>query len=179
MSCLQKPLRCLASLFLSIFLTLPAGAAQKAPDYNQLSAVTADISQRYLQAYFAKDWNTLETLLADSASFADPTATQLFGAETKTGKTVIMQAFREHYAPISFQFIQDSRMFAIDHAIFVGKLSWTYQLPKQKLVVEKMPMVVVLQMVDGRVVSHRDYADYRPYFTAVEASRPRLKQAKE
>ena len=70
-------------------------------------------------------------------------------------------------------------MFAIDHAIFVGKLSWTYQLPKQKLVVEKMPMVVVLQMVDGRVVSHRDYADYRPYFTAVEASRPRLKQAKE
>jgi len=179
MSCRLRTLGYLTSLIFSIVLSPLQAAEQKVPDYSQLSAVTAATSQRYLQAYFAKDWNTLETLLADTASFADPTATQLFGAETKTGKTVIMQAFREHYAPISFQFTQDSSMFAIDHAIFVGKLSWTYQLPKQKLVVEKMPMVVVLQMVDGRVVSHRDYADYRPYFSAVEASNPRLKQAKE
>lgn len=179
MSCRQKSLRCVASLFLAIFLTLPAGAAQKAPDYNQLSAVTAENSQRYLQAYFAKDWNTLESLLADNASFADPTATQLFGSETKNGKAAIMTAFRTHYAPISFQFSQDSSMLAIDHAIFVGRLSWTYQQGQQKLVVEKMPMVVVLQMVDGRVVSHRDYADYRPYFAAEAASRRSEKPTKD
>jgi ketosteroid isomerase-like protein len=178
MSCRQKTLRCVASLILAIFFTLPAGAAQKAPDYNQLSAVTAETGQRYLQAYFAKDWNTLETLLADTASFADPTATQLFGAETKTGKTAIMAAFRTHYAPISFQFSQESSMFAIDHAIFVGQLSWTYQQAQQKLVVEKMPIVVVLQMADGRVVSHRDYADYRPYFAAEAASRLSEKPAR-
>ena len=69
-------------------------------------------------------------------------------------------------------------MVAIDHAIFVGQLSWTYQQEQQKLVVEKMPIVVVLQMADGRVVSHRDYADYRPYFAAEAASRLSEKSAR-
>lgn len=147
--------------------------------YAQAAQITAEVGQRYLQAYFHKDWQQLEPLLAEHASFADPTATQLFGAADKIGKAAIMQAFRDNYAPISFQFQQESQMEAIDHAIFFGKLSWTYQLKQGQLVVDKMPMMVVLQIQDGKVISHRDYADYRPYFAAeaaVKAAKAAQKQ---
>ncbi|MDZ7869322.1 MAG: nuclear transport factor 2 family protein [Rheinheimera sp.] len=179
---MKKPmyrLCCLSLLMSSLVGAAFAAQPKPTPDYAQMAKQSADVGATYLTAYFQKDWATLDKLLAENATFADPTATRLFGAAGKTGKAVIMQAFRENYAPISFDFQQERSWGAIDHVVFTGQLSWTYQLQKGQLVVEKMPMMVVLQIVDGQVVSHLDYADYRPYFAAEAAHRRTEKPAGE
>jgi ketosteroid isomerase-like protein len=179
---MKKPmyrLWCLALLMSGLAGAAFAAQPTPTPDYAQMAKSSADVGATYLAAYFQKDWATLEQLLAENATFSDPTASRLFGAAGKTGKVAIMQAFRDHYAAISFNFHQERSWVAIDHVVFTGQLSWTYQLQKGQLKVEKMPLMVVLHVVDGQVVSHQDYADYRPYFAAEAAHHRTEKPAGE
>jgi ketosteroid isomerase-like protein len=162
-----------AALF-ALCLAAPAAPllAQERPDYTAVSAETQSVGEAYFDAYIARDWGRLEPLLADNASFLDPTADLVFGGAQVDGKAAMMTFFREGYAGITRMSVSPVRAIHSGHyAIFETELDWAMMMSATQEVASVMPFVVVLRIEDGRVVSHRDYADYAPFIAAARSSR--------
>jgi len=147
--------------------------AQSGPSFAQVADATRKVAEPYFAAYIARDWDVLAPLLADAGSFADPTATRVFGEVRFVGKPAAMKNFREGYAAIrQMEFKRSRAFFSGEHAIFEGSLDWTLSLGEGKEAVTKaMPFVTVLKVVGGQVVEHQDFADYAPFLAAVRAAR--------
>lgn len=141
--------------------------------YLATSDQTRQVAQKYFDAYLARDWNAVETLVSDDVSFGDPTAVQLFGPNAHVGKAAAIKSFRETYAGLTHMKATVSRtMFASHYAIFESTLDWSVKLKGGKeLRTPAMPFVVIVTVRDGKVVEHRDYADYRGFVEAIASTR--------
>ncbi|MEH6828568.1 nuclear transport factor 2 family protein, partial [Parasphingorhabdus sp.] len=71
------------------------------PSYAAITTATAPVADAYFTAYIANDWPALEPLLAETATFQDPTATRVFGGVLSEGRAAMMERFRTGYAGIS------------------------------------------------------------------------------
>ncbi len=140
--------------------------------YQQQSAATQEVAERYHAAYIANDWGVVASLLAEQAFFTDPTAEPVFGPVNHQGKEAMMTNFRQGYAGIThMHFVADRKLFAGQFAVFEGALDWDLQLKNGSLVKTRaMPLLTVIKVVDGLVVEHIDYGDYQPFLTAYEAA---------
>ena len=84
----------------------------------------------------------------------------------------MMTLFREGYAGIRRMELRPLRAFHSGHyAIFEGELDWTLQLDRGGEVSSVMPFITILRIENGLIVSHRDFADYAPFLTALRATR--------
>lgn len=149
-------------------------SAQTAPkqDYAAVGAATAPVADAYFAAYTSRDWDALEPLLAEGASFQDPTATHVFGGVLSEGRSAMMERFRVGYAGIThMEFAMDRRLVSAETAIYEGALHWGLDLGNGTSVDSLTPMVIVLTVEGGKVVRHRDYVDYAPFIAAVRAAR--------
>ncbi|MBX7528553.1 nuclear transport factor 2 family protein [Qipengyuania vesicularis] len=154
-------------------LAAPA-AAQDAPQrrYAEASAQTATVADAYFAAYIANDWDALEPLLAEDASFHDPTSERIFGGAPVEGKEALMAFFRSAYASIvEAEFTTERSLHAGDVAVYEGTLSWTAVIGGELTVSSTMPVVTILEQEGGKIVSHRDYADYAPFLAALAEAR--------
>lgn len=146
--------------------------AQERPSFDETSAATQTVGQAYFDAYISRDWDRLEPLLADAASFQDETAELVFGGALADGKPAMMTLFRDGYDGITQMTLRPLRTFhSGQYSIFEGELDWTIQLDENRAVSSVMPFITILRVEDGLVVSHRDYADYAPFLQAARASR--------
>jgi ketosteroid isomerase-like protein len=167
---------------ISVALTLglasiPAPVAAQKSVYTQQSDATAKIGEAYIDAYIALDWDRIEPLIADNATFHDPTAEMPFKVSQKDGKPDIMKGFREGYAGVTKMMLHRTRtLYSGNYAIFEGDLEFGVKLPDGRIVESRTPFVAILRVEDGKVVEHRDYVDYVPFFKNELASRP-AKQA--
>ena len=163
---LKKLIICLAAV------ALPATvSAQERPDFETSTATALSVGEEYIGAYIARDWDRLAPLMADDVTFQDTTAQHVFGGVKHEGKDPLLVFFRKGYSGISrMEFALDREFASSDNAIFEGTLDWDVDMGGGRIVSTSMPFVVVLTVHDGKVVSHRDYADYRPFLTANEAS---------
>lgn len=142
------------------------------PTYAQVNAATAPVADAYFAAYISRDWEALEPLLAEQASFRDPTATHVFGGVMSEGREAMMERFRTGYASITHMRFATSRRFvAGDVAVYEGALDWGLDLGGGTVVESVTPMVIVITVAAGQVAQHRDYVDYAPFLEAVRASR--------
>jgi ketosteroid isomerase-like protein len=150
-----------------------AAIAQQAPTFEQAASATQRVAEPYFAAYIARDWDRLAPLLAESGRFSDPTASSVFGAVRHEGKAAALKNFRDNYAPIVHMAFHRTRaFFSGQHAVFEGTLDWTLSLSAGKQAVTKaMPFVAIVQVVDGLVVDHQDFADYAPFLEAVRKAR--------
>ena len=149
-------------------------AAQEAapPTYASLSEATALVAEAYFAAYIGRNWDELEPLLAEDASFQDPTATHVFGGVASDGRAAMMERFRQGYAGIShMEFATTRRIISGDVAIYEGGLDWGLDLGDGTLVASITPMVIILTVRDGKVAKHRDYVDYAPFLAAIRDAR--------
>lgn len=146
--------------------------AQTGPSVTQIGTETLSVAEPYFKAYIARDWDRLELLLAGNGGFADPTATLVFGPVKHEGKAATLKNFRENYATISHMEFHRTRTLVFgEHAIYEGTLDWTLQLKGGKTAVTRgMPFITILRVVEGRVLEHRDFADYTPFLAAMRAS---------
>lgn len=164
-----------ATLILAAALahTIPASAQEgPAPSYAEASAATAPVAEAYVTAYTTRDWDTLEAHLAEDASFEDPTATLVFGGIRSDGRAAMMERFRVGYASLTHMEFERSRtIVAGDVAVYEGALAWGLDLGNGTLVESVTPMVIVVTVKDGKVVTHRDYVDYAPFLEAVREAR--------
>ncbi|WP_109808024.1 nuclear transport factor 2 family protein [Sphingosinithalassobacter portus] len=151
----------------------PASAQEGArKDYTAVSAATAPVADAYFDAYVSRNWDALEILLAEDASFQDPTATHIFGGVLSQGRQAMMQRFRMGYAGIShMEFVSNRRLYSGETAIYEGVLHWGLDLGDGTLVDSATPMVILLTVENGKVVRHRDYVDYAPFVAAVRKAR--------
>ena len=141
-------------------------------DYAAVTAASAPVADAYFAAYTSRDWDALEPLLAEDASFQDPTATHIFGGVLSEGRDAMMQRFRIGYAGISHMaFVTNRVLHSGETAIYEGALHWGLDLGDGTLVDSVTPMVIVLTVEDGKVVRHRDYVDYAPFLHAVRKAR--------
>lgn len=148
-------------------------AAQSDPSFEQAVDATRGVATPYFEAYIARDWDRLAPLLSDAGGFTDPTAAFVFGPVKHEGKDATMKNFREGYAAIKHMAFHQTRVFVSgEHAVFEGTLDWTLELSDGKQAVTRaMPFMTILRVVDGKVIEHRDYADYAPFLQAVRAAR--------
>lgn len=159
-------------LALSFALVAAPLAAQERPRFDDVSAATAPVGEAYFAAYIARDWDALEPLLADAASFRDPTAELVFGGALADGKPAMMALFHEGYAGITQMEFRPARtLHSGNYTIFEGELDWAVDMGDGTAVASVMPIVTILRIEDGLVVSHRDYADYAPFIAAARAAR--------
>ena len=170
-------------LFKTLIISLAAVAlptavcAQERPDFETSTATALSVGEQYFDAYIARDWDRLAPMLADDVTFQDTTAQYVFGGEKHEGKDPLLAFFRKGYSGISrMEFDLDRRFGSSDNAIFEGTLDWAVDMGGGRIVSASMPMVVILTIHDGKVVKHRDYADYRPFLEANAAS---MREARE
>jgi ketosteroid isomerase-like protein len=163
------PLRLFLLLLASLCLL---SAARAAPDLRAATQQTLAVAERYHSAYMDRAWDTLEPLLAEGATFQDPTAELVFGGQRHVGKPALMKLFREGYASITQMRFEPLRTMASgQHVLFEGTLAWTLRLQDGRLVSSRMPIVTWLRVQDGLITEHTDLADYRPFADALRAAR--------
>lgn len=169
---------CLAAISLGMSLCLAAASAPTAAQglgYAKQSEESARIGEAYITAYVALDWDRIEPLLADNATFHDPTAehSQIFGLKQRSGKPAVMKGFREGYAGVTKMMLHRSRTFySGNYSVFQGDLEWGLKFPDGRVVEGRTSFVAILRIENGKVVEHRDYVDYAPYLESEMASRP-------
>lgn len=150
----------------------PVAAADAPQRHETMSQQTRTVAERYFLAYIDRRWDDLEPLLADRASFRDPTASRVFGSTEKQGKAAMMTAFREGYAALTEMRFARMRQFAFgEWALFEGDLAWTLRLPDGRLVSSVTPIATTLRVESGLVTEHVDLVDYQPFVDAVRKSR--------
>lgn len=161
----------LTALLLASAMPMTA-QAQERPSFTEITAQTEQVGQAYAHAYIAMDWDRIESLLHDEASFEDSTANLIFGGGRYDGKAAMMTLFREGYTGISSLKLTPLRSFASGEVyVEEGQLDWGVDMGGGRIVESSMPILTILTMKDGKVWKHRDYADYRPFLAADAASR--------
>lgn len=177
-------MRLLAILVLcSALFSSPLRAAEAtestAVKFPRLTAATKLVADRYIKAYFDKDWDALAELAGESIRFNDPTAKLIFGnAPASEGKAAVMNSFRTGYAALEMRFSSLRDMYSGEHAFYEGTLEWDMHLPGRD-VHSQVPMIVILNVVDGKVIAHTDFVDYQPFIDAEMASRPPAAESAE
>lgn len=147
------------------------------PSYAEQKVETEQVADAYFDAYIARDWDRLEPLLADDASFADPTAELVFGNPPTRGRDAIAAKFRKGYSSISAMSFDPIRVFhGGNMALYEGTLSWTLNFADGNVLDSSMPYVAIIRVEGGKVVSHRDYGDYTDFIAGVRALRVPAKE---
>ncbi len=162
-----------ALLAAAAFSPFTAAAQDDAPpSYAQAGAATAPVSDAYFAAYIGRDWDKLETLIAEQSDFQDPTATLIFGGIVSEGSAAMMDRFRNGYSSLThMEFATTRRLISGHVALYEGELDWGIDLGDGTIVNSVTPMVIVLTVEEGKVVHHRDYVDYAPFVAAIRAAR--------
>jgi ketosteroid isomerase-like protein len=164
-----------AMLLLALACTTTASAGGASPK-RSLSAITEATrvsADAYFKAYFGKDWKTIERLADEGIRFSDPTAALPFGpSPEKAGNKVLLAAFKKTLTPLDLDFQSLRTVYSGEYAIYEGSLTWTSHF-KQRSITATVPLISILRVVDGKIVEHRDYADYQPFIDAERASRPK------
>lgn len=154
----------LASILLLPRLAAAEEPASRPPDFLALSAATERIASAYLDAYFRTDFDTMEKLSGAETSFDDPTADTLFGGAPVAGRAAVFAHLRQTFAGITRLSFRPSRQyFSGEHGVFEGEVTWGYRPSPDapEAVTTGMPLIVIIQVKNGAVISHRDYGDYR------------------
>jgi len=145
-----------------------------APDVR-FSDPTADLfggpgAGEYLAAYVEQRHDDMAALLAPGVLFQDPTA-QIFAADggvARRGDDVVMAAICEGFAPVfEFGMEVEKAVYTNHHAIFMGTCSYTLEgaalgIQRESASFEHQSVVIV-EVVEGKVVTHLDYLDYSTF----------------
>lgn len=164
-------------LVLVAVLTAVTVSAQEKSPFKATTDITQDIATRYFDNYMAMDWDRLEPMLHADATFEDPTATLLFGDKKPRGKENVMKNFRMGYESLTGMRAKLARtFFSGDTGIFELDLTFGFRNRQNGITTITMPLVVVIAVKDGKVVSHRDYGDYREYLKQMKAAQEKASQ---
>lgn len=167
----RRNMKLYAVLVLIVILAaaFATNAQQKNP-FNETTAVTQDVAVKYFDLYMAMDWEKIGLLMHDDITFEDPTAQLLFGEKKPSGKENVLKNFREGYASLTNMTPKLTRtFFSGNTGVFEMDLSFSFKNRQNGISTIQMPLVVVITVKDSKVISHRDYGDYREYLKQLKA----------
>ena len=138
--------------------------AQEKVSFSETTSITKKITVKYFSNYFKLDFDAMKDNMHDDISFHDPTAELIMGTRLVEGKTNVYESFKKNYATIIEMKQEPIRtIFSSTTGIFEVIIKYKFKDGPEKIVAIEMPLIVVLTVKDGKVVEHRDYADYN-YF---------------
>lgn len=134
------------------------------------------IARSYLEAYFGRRFAELEALQAEGVVFQDPTAAMIGGGRRIEGRAAVRANFERAFTgSLAFAFEPVCSFFFQHHAVAAGTCTFSFSGAALGLEVERadfeLPLLVALEIRDGEVVEHRDYADYATYLAQLAALR--------
>ena len=138
------------------------GAAAHAQEMSEAESV----ARAYMDAYSRIDLDAMASFVADDVLFVDATATGTgnpdgLSGEGREAMRALLQDFVDQYHPIELGFVWDDVFESNSRVIFIGHVNALYptQDPAQRFR-WRSQQVTVVTVEDGRVVEHRDYANY-------------------
>lgn len=153
------------TLFLAIGMAVLATGVVAMTGGDEPMSEARRVAQEYIEAYGAFDLDRVQELYAEDAVFTDPTSFSFvdFGAPYHwEGRSTIMAELRKLASEQGVQAVRyfPSQVFeASGRVVFVADLRPVYKVP-EGLIRTEIPIVTIVTVEDGRVVEHRDYADY-------------------
>ncbi|TJY37785.1 nuclear transport factor 2 family protein [Pontimicrobium aquaticum] len=140
-----------------------------------------DLALEYMEAYGNWDFDKMKTFYDDNIRFQDPTATEAFKSAFETvGKEKVYtmfkgvyQAFENNkppYISINVDKIFSSGSFVVVNSTYQSVLPnvWYKNSNTEKIMVS-IPILTILQIKNGKIVSHKDYADYDTWNKQIQA----------
>jgi len=136
-----------------------------------------EIAEPYLDALYSSDSGTGQAFLASDATFRDPTAEGLIGAEVSHhGRDEMLSNFEawastfrnasfeshHHFVPGQYVVLDLTYRFEVNGDAFGHPGAW---IPIQ------MAVVTILKIVNGRIQEHLAHADYDEFMRQVEGFR--------
>lgn len=144
----------------------PQANAAKPPDFRVLTMTTEKVATAYFNNYFKMEFDAMERLADPAVSFDDPTANTVFGGTIVSGREQTYAKMRQTFAGITHLAFRPTRKyFSGEHAVMEGVIDWTFkgEAAGQQISIVDMPLVIILQIHEGRVLTHRDFGDYRVF----------------
>lgn len=155
--------RLIAALAALILLPAAALSQDAAPEMSE----TEQIARTYMDAYSRVDWDAVEALMHEEIDFRDPTALgEGLGADglVHQGREDTMEALREFgaaYNPLGLNFEWDVIFESNGRVVFMGHVNATYPTDQEGQVFRwRAAQATVLELQDGQVIRHLDFADY-------------------
>lgn len=151
----------LRTILISAALAL-TGASAHAQEMSEAETV----ARAYMDAYSRVDWDAMAALMSEDIIFADNTATGTDDPEgiVTEGREALLEmlyGFEAQYHPIELGFVWDTVFESNARVVFIGHVNALYptQDPAQRFR-WRSQQVTVVTVENGRVVEHRDYANY-------------------
>ncbi|HRH43643.1 MAG TPA: nuclear transport factor 2 family protein [Pyrinomonadaceae bacterium] len=164
------------AIILILLLTAFAANAQQKNPFQEKTEVAQVIATQYFNHYMAIDWDKLGALMHDDITFDDVTAELLFGEKKPVGKENVLKNFRDTFVAITNMTPKLTRtFFSGSIGVFEMDLSFSFKNRQNGITTITMPLVVVITVKDGKVISHRDYGDYREYLKQLRALQEKTK----
>jgi ketosteroid isomerase-like protein len=141
-------------------------------------ALTAAVAERYVAAYVL-DPNGMAAELADDARLYDPIGHDQDPSQTPDevrGREQIRDWFARSTKTVeTFELEIEGRLFSRNHAVFTtwakGSVRTRDAQQRPKLVTMSVPLVIALEIRDGKVVRHDDYWDVDSFRDQLERGR--------
>nr|WP_314860982.1 nuclear transport factor 2 family protein [uncultured Undibacterium sp.] len=144
----------------------------KPSNFEALSETTEKVANEYVEHYFKREFDSMAKLAAEEVTVDDPTARTIWGGQPQVGRKQIYGKMNELFSTFTHLAFRTTRkFFSGEHAIIEGELDWTFKAgPEGKeIAIVGLPLVIVVQVSDGKVISHRDFADYRVFMKQYRA----------
>lgn len=140
------------------------------------ATTTVELAEAWLDAYSTFEPAKMAPFLADDATFSDPTSTNQTasgGPFMFDGKAAILKGLGDYaaqYEAFSVRYDVERRYESGGFVVFVAGLAYDARTKDGKAISGGAPIVSVVGVRDGRIISHTDYFDYAG--NAVETKRP-------
>ena len=145
--------------FVSIF-----NYSQSNSMFKDSTSLSKDVTTRYFNAYMNLDFKSMKLVMHDSITFYDPTAKLVFGGNKIKGKTKVYEYFLNSYASIIEMKQSTIRtIFSSNTGVFELNFVYKFKNGSGQIFTIDMPLIVILTIKNGKIIEHRDYADYN-YF---------------
>lgn len=161
----MRSLRQLGPAVLVAGLILDGRTLADEPVASKAPSAAMQVALEYIEAYGAFDLDKVEALYGEDAVFTDPTSFDFkdFGAPYHwEGRAAIMLQLRKlksEQGVVSVRYSPSQVFEASGRVVFVADLRPVYET-KEGVVRTEVPVVTIVTVREGRVIEHRDYADY-------------------
>lgn len=139
---------------------------------SAMAQSTQEIAEKYLALYTSMKFDELGEFYTDESVFEDPT-TSFFDPsgsyEKKLGREDITAFLKDGFAKISNVEFKIEKQFSAGVIFYsYGILNYDYMMNregKDVLLKIKLPLTIILEFKDGKVIHHQDIADYNEWYS--------------
>jgi hypothetical protein len=157
------------AIILILLISVLSINAQQKSSFQETTALTKEVATRYFNHYMNLEWDKIESLMHKDITFDDPTAELAIGWQKVKNKDNVLKHFRINYAAITKMTPNLQRsFFSGNNAVFEMNLVFSFRSGKDQITTIKMPLVTILTLKDGKVITHKDFGDYTEYLKQIQ-----------